>query len=403
MWGLISNELLKIRRKKKFLIVTIALMIITSLGCYGVYKDREQRKPENELARYESRIEYLKNQKDEKGLSEEKKQKIDLDIKMLEKQSQQTKNSMENKDLDWKKTLEDKNKALKIQKEELEKQEQNEEAISLDNRIKENQYYIDHNIKPSIDYEVSASEDMLKIQMIINLVFLAIIVVVLTSDIVSGECTPATMKMLLTKPVSRSKILLSKFFAAIISATGIVIGVELITYLVLGIVFKFGSLKMPMAIGMKYANDPAQIAQYGMGVKLIPSSVHIAQLWQVTLNVTLIQILFIIATVSFCTLISTIVNSSTVSITICFLIISVLDIVNFKVMAAGVSYKITNKIIPFIFTTYCDGISILTGMMAPKIKSSLINSTTAVTVLIAWIIICYVLADRIFNKKDMLI
>ena len=39
-------------------------------------------------------------------------------------------------------------------------------------------------------------------------------IAVLMSDIVSGECTPATLKFLLVQPVTGGKVLLSKFISS---------------------------------------------------------------------------------------------------------------------------------------------------------------------------------------------
>ena len=56
-------------------------------------------------------------------------------------------------------------------------------------------------------------------------------IAVFMSDIVSGECTPATLKFLLIQPVTRGKVLLSKFIAVTITVLTMILGAELVGFL----------------------------------------------------------------------------------------------------------------------------------------------------------------------------
>ncbi len=47
-------------------------------------------------------------------------------------------------------------------------------------------------------------------------IFYILILIILLSDIISGEYTPNTIKMSLTKPISRERIIISKFAVSII-------------------------------------------------------------------------------------------------------------------------------------------------------------------------------------------
>ena len=54
------------------------------------------------------------------------------------------------------------------------------------------------------------------------------------SDIVSGESTPATLKFLLVQPISRAKVILSKFIAVVITVVAMIAGLEVAAYGVIG-------------------------------------------------------------------------------------------------------------------------------------------------------------------------
>ncbi|MCS4479356.1 ABC transporter permease [Clostridium botulinum] len=66
----------------------------------------------------------------------------------------------------------------------------------------------------------------------------------------SGENNPPTIKFLLSKPISRGKILLSKFIASIISIVLSLFICEFLAFLIIGIAFKFGSLLSPIVVGL---------------------------------------------------------------------------------------------------------------------------------------------------------
>ena len=78
--------------------------------------------------------------------------------------------------------------------------------------------------------------------------FIIVIVVMIAGTIVSEEFNKGTIKLLLVKPYSRNKILLSKFITVLIItvfATVVVLGMEII---VGGLIFGFDSLSVPVIV-----------------------------------------------------------------------------------------------------------------------------------------------------------
>ena len=76
--------------------------------------------------------------------------------------------------------------------------------------------------------------------------FIIVIVIMIAGTIVSEEFNKGTIKLLLVKPYSRNKILLSKFITIlimIIFSIAVIVGMELI---IGGIIFGFDSLSIPM-------------------------------------------------------------------------------------------------------------------------------------------------------------
>lgn len=75
-------------------------------------------------------------------------------------------------------------------------------------RVEQQQYYLDHDINPMAPGAPTFVRAF--IEQGITL-FIPLLVMIVAIDIVSGERSDGTMKMLLTRPIRRWKILLSKY------------------------------------------------------------------------------------------------------------------------------------------------------------------------------------------------
>ncbi|ANC78909.1 hypothetical protein ABE65_019730 [Fictibacillus phosphorivorans] len=107
----------------------------------------------------------------------------------------------------------------------------------LESTIKQNEYAIANDISP---YETTAwqfTKDMSWLS-----IFIGLFVIVVASDIVSNEFAKGTIKMLLIRPYSRWKILLSKFVATLGFAFLMWLVVILVTWLVGGLAYGFGGM-----------------------------------------------------------------------------------------------------------------------------------------------------------------
>nr|WP_240460898.1 ABC transporter permease [Fictibacillus barbaricus] len=107
----------------------------------------------------------------------------------------------------------------------------------LESNIKQNEYAIANDISP---YETTAWQFMKDMAPISSLIGLFVIVV--ASDIVSSEFSKGTIKMLLIRPYSRWKILLSKFLATLGFAFVMWLAVIVASWLVGGLAYGFGGM-----------------------------------------------------------------------------------------------------------------------------------------------------------------
>lgn len=113
-------------------------------------------------------------------------------------------------------------------------------------RVQQQQYYLDHDINPM---EPGAPTFMRNFAQHSITLFLPLMVMVIAADLVSAEMSAGTVKLLLTRPVKRWKILMSKYMALILSVSIIIFLFSVLSYLISGIVFGYKGWTAPILTG----------------------------------------------------------------------------------------------------------------------------------------------------------
>lgn len=405
MLKLIGNEIYKNFKKKKIIAVAILILLVTIMGCYSTYDDLKNASPKEKLGAAEKYLDYLNKQVESTKLSESEKKTYDIKIDNQKNYINEFKKSLAMNDSNWKKILVDKITELNKKIIGLGASE-SEGKKEIDFEIKLDKYYINHNISPNDEYKVTSVNMIFQSISFVNLFFLPFIILIMVADVVSGEMSPPTIKMLLTKPVSRQKILLSKFVASVISVSSLMLIFQTIAFFIMGVIFKFGNLAMPKVIGYKYINDPEKLAQNLKGIRQVAGNSVISPFWQVIIVVLLMQLLYIIACTCFCLLLSVIIKKSNSSIGLGFIMLIALTIMNMNFVIANsqeAKISVFDKVIPFLFTTYGDGYMLITGILSYKAGNSLITVMGGISTLIIWSGVCYVIANFMFKRSDILV
>ncbi|MBB3110429.1 ABC-2 type transport system permease protein [Paenibacillus phyllosphaerae] len=112
--------------------------------------------------------------------------------------------------------------------------------------VQQLQYYIDHDVNPNTPNAVTFTRGFMSGAVTL---FYPLLVLAIASDLVSGERSTGTIKMLLTRPVKRWKILLSKMIALTMYVSLIVVASAVLTYLISGAFFGYGGWTMPTFVG----------------------------------------------------------------------------------------------------------------------------------------------------------
>ena len=190
---LIQNETLKIWKKKRFYVVILVLLVLIPIFTYAQVKIAETNK---------------KNFKDWRN--------------QLVQQINDYQNTLSSERIpeEWK-------RYRKIAVQQL-------------------QYYLDHDVNPNSPDGVTFTRGFMSNSVTL---FYPLLVLAIASDLISGERSTGTIKMLLTRPVRRWKILFSKLVALTLYVSLIVVSSAILCYLISGAFFGYSGWTMPIFTG----------------------------------------------------------------------------------------------------------------------------------------------------------
>jgi ABC-2 type transport system permease protein len=206
------------------------------------------------------------------------------------------------------------------------------------------------------------------LQMLI--VHIPLLVSLVTGDLISGEAAMGTIRMMATKPISRTQIVLSKFIAGAVYTLILTLWLGFLALIVGKWIFGSGDLIVLNSDGLVILKEQDILWRYGL-------SFAVAYLALLTIS-TLSICLSVFAENSIGPIVTT------MSIIILFTIIGTLDV------------SVFDSVKPFLFTTHMA--SWRSFFEDPVPWSTIRNS---VTVLVAHNIILVWIAIYKFNKKDI--
>lgn len=391
MLGLLKNEFIKLHLRKKFIISAAVLLAISALISFALAASYKMVKPEQLVKTQETAIENLKDRK-EKASSDEDKADLDRQIADAEQTLETYKNMPKEDDSNWKEGLKLRVDDLKLQVESASETDGTKENIRKE--LITNQYLLDNNIKPQNDMYPYGITVLLAIAQTLGPLFFVIIIAIIVSDIVSNEYTPPTMKVLMTRPVSRAKVLLSKYLSSMLASVAVILIVEVIMAIIMGIIFGFGNLSYPVASGTKYKAEVLN-ALAGKQMVAVYGSSSIITMGSLILKVFLYQIFFIAVAAAFFILLSTISKSSALSMSLGIILPIAINIIS--------SIPYFKVIKPFLFTVYGDAPSLITGTTVKSMGNTLGAPIPSIVILLVWGLVSYGISHFYFTKRDILV
>jgi len=399
IFTLISNEIKKLMMRKKTIIVFAAFVLLTAAIGYGTYRDEVNRKqwssPEFRQTNLQESIKQRKQDLEDPNMTAENKKYSKEEIVSMEQELANIKLETSGKTVDWKTQLKVKmdESQKTIDDTSLELPTDQKDRMKLE--LQKDKYLYDNNIKPEDGGVLSAFSFIQTLFLVLGTIFIAVGVMVFTGDMVSGEFTPPTMKILLTQPVSRAKVLASKFIAVAGVSTILILVVEILSFVIMGLIFGFGNANYPVITGTIYKWDLTQSIYGGHPLIAVAGSSYIMTTGNFVIRMFLMQTLFIITCVSVGFMLSSIVKSSMVSVSLSIVIVVALTIL--------VEMPALKKVAQYMFTTYGSVGPVLMGEVAMRYNNPNATTTFGIGTLIVTSIVCYVIAHVVFTKKDILI
>jgi len=244
-------------------------------------------------------------------------------------------------------------------------------------QVQQLQFYLDHDVDPRAPSGVTFVRFFLSETVTL---FIPLLVLAIASDIVSGERSGGTIKMLLTRPVARWRILMSKLITLALFVSLIIATTILLAYLISGIVFGYGGWDLPVFAGFQV-----------QGTEVDTSHVHAVDQWLYILMQGGLAWLSAMTIACLALMVSVLVRSTAASIvTMMAAIISGLILVNMAQSWHSAKY---------LFMINLDLPSYLSGQLPPIPGMSLPFS---IAVLAAWAAASLVVSFTVFTKQDIM-
>lgn len=406
LFTLIKNEFIKLLKKGKTWIVFALFALFIGITIFGQYsQDKNMRmwqSPEKQLEMAKENLDYYNNELELNKNSDANPDYIASLEESIEYSKEQIKSYEDiikngvNED-EWKKQLDEE---IKYAKEDIARYEKYDDEwskqyiVQAQERLEEFTYLKENNIQPLYGWEYDAYNYMSSLMQFLGMAILVAGIAVFMSDIVSGECTPATLKFLLIQPVTRGKVLLSKFIAVTITVLSMILGGELLGFLFVNLTSNSNSSSYSVSIGTLYEKiiNPDGSAMLS---KVIGSG-HMGTNLELFIKSMLFQGLFIITACAVIFMISTLIKSSMITMAISVVVTVFLTIGSYNLSAL-------RKIAHLVFLNFGDSISVFTGSSAMMMQNPNITVTNGIIVMIITSIVAYAIAHINFSKKDILI
>lgn len=394
MFSLIQNEFIKLRYRKKFIITIIILAALCALFAFAYAKLSNLETPDMEIKSYQANIDLL--QKEKSSTSDKtKKAQYEQTIQKYKNAMEQIKLSEKTSSSNWKSALKSNITLLKTQKENADDLTAENSKEYFNKQIITDNYYINHNIKPTKENATSAQDYLLNLLALIGTILIPIIIAIFTSDIVSGEFTPPTMKVLLTRPISRTKLILSKYFTSILASIGVIMIIEILAYVISGLIFGFGNSNNPVTIGTTYTKSLVKDVSGSANLIPVLGSSYVITYSKFIILTLLFEVVYIIACTSIFFLISTLLKSSAISMAISIVLPVVCAILG--------QIPYLKKIFPFLFTQYGSFTSVVNGTIASSSGATFVTPLFSILFLVILSIVTCTASVLIFRKKDILL
>ncbi|MFS0774864.1 ABC transporter permease [Neobacillus sp. 3P2-tot-E-2] len=116
-----------------------------------------------------------------------------------------------------------------------------EDRTFYEQQIAVNDYHLEHNIRSTDGTMWDGLNGSANLMIVIT-----IFTIIIVGDSVAGEFSSGTIKLLLIRPASRAKILLSKYISFLLFGLLLLVTLFVVSFIVNGILYGFGNMDLPL-------------------------------------------------------------------------------------------------------------------------------------------------------------
>lgn len=407
LFSLIKNEFIKIFKRGKTWIVFALFLIFIALTIYGNWKGEQNMKeinsPEYQLQMAEDQLAYYKEELKNAEASGDEAwiESIKSSIEYYEKSIELNKKILKEgiSEDTWKTELDMSIDNIKNTIKEYEKNGTKEryknDYISLQEELEILEYLKANSIVPLKGWEYQEYNFLESLSTLLGIGLLVAGIAIFMSDILSGEATPPTLKFLLVQPVSRAKILLSKYIVSVITVLTLIIIPEILGMTFVNLTSNINVGNYPVRVGQQY--EKVFNPEYGeMVLEKIPETSEMITNFDLAVRTIGYQAIFIITCCSVIFMFSTLFKSSMISMAVSVILTIFLSI--------GTQVIGTLRIYShLLFTTYADSYNLISSKLPLMYNNEKLTITNGIICLILTIIISYLISHINFKNKDILI
>lgn len=408
--GLIKNEYIKLFSKKKTYIILglyiLLSIIIAMIGesfekNYFRYKDPDYLIENiNHQIQYEK--EYLDSIQNDSSIDEDEKEMLlknsNEHIETLKEEIKRLEERKKTGEYDWREEYREQIAANESIIKEIEaKGNLSKDDLNQVNYMKQDIERLnillstdtspeDENVNTGINY-------LYNNLLMVTSAFLSFGLILFSSDSVSGEYNPGTLKFLLIQPVTRIKVLLSKFVVTALSSVTLILGGQALFFVIVGLIKGFGKLSRPMLVGQEF--EKVIYDGFEMFQRIAGSGEYIP-LWNYILRMLILEIFLIITVTAFIFMVSTISKSSVVANTMCISIM----------LGSTIVYNLSSsyrKISHLIFLNFGDIDGIVSGSIISNTGKVVFTPINVIIVCVITTIVFVLVSLGVFKKRDLLI
>jgi ABC-2 type transport system permease protein len=239
------------------------------------------------------------------------------------------------------------------------------------------QYALERDVNPTTPNGVTFTREFMKNALSL---FVPLLIAVVGADLVSSEQSSGTIKLLLTRPVPRWKILTSKLIALVMFVSLITVMIGVICYFVSGSVFGFHGWDEPVLVGYRI-----------VGEELSTADVYSVSQWRFILMEYGLAWYPLVVVACITIMVSVLVRSTAAGMGI-----MLATLIAGTILAEMASSWTSAK---YLFMLNLGTIDFLSGAL-PSIPG--LTLTFSLTVLTVWAAGALVTAYAVFTKRDIL-